>query len=57
MDTELQMAMRLASTYWPGTSLLEGAEQLLAEIYGPHEHIFECVIDGKKHCTRCWKQS
>jgi hypothetical protein len=53
MNAELKMAMRLAATSWPGTSILDGAMHILAEVYGPHEHIFEPDHDGKERCTRC----
>lgn len=53
MTSELRMAMTLAANSWPGTSVFDGAIVILAEIYGPHEHIFEPDQDGKTRCTRC----
>jgi hypothetical protein len=53
VNNELKMAMILAFYSYPGTSMVEGAESILAEIYGPHEHIFEPDHDGKISCTRC----
>jgi hypothetical protein len=50
--TELEMAMMVASKKWPGTSLVDGAMYVLAEIYGPHEHVGK----SDEKCTRCGKE-
>ena len=48
--TELERAMVVAIYSWPGTSIFEGANDVLRQIYAPHEH----VGDGLE-CHRCGK--
>lgn len=53
MNHELKLAMSLASHTCGGTSMVDGGLAILAEIYGPHECIFEVDREGRKSCTRC----
>jgi hypothetical protein len=43
--TELQMAMILAHTYWPGTSITEGAYELMRQVRETHPEQFRETDD------------
>lgn len=47
---EMQMAIMVAARTWRGTSLAEGAEAVLAQIYSPHAYQGEA-----KECSQCGK--
>ncbi len=49
---EMKMAMIVAARTWRGTSIVEGATHVLAQIYSPHEHVGR--VDEK--CTRCGQE-
>lgn len=47
---ELRRAMIVASGYWRGTSLTDGALHFLAQVYGPHPHQGDA-----EECSQCGK--
>jgi hypothetical protein len=49
--TEFKMAMALAAHTWPGTSMAEGAQHILAQVYSPHAH-----VGDQEKCTRCGQE-
>lgn len=46
------MAMAVAHRTWRGTSIVDGAEHVLARIYSQHEH----NAGPKEKCNRCGRQ-
>ena len=49
--TEWQMALQAALHFWRGTSLTDGAQNVLRQICGPHKH----VGTSAEPCSRCGK--
>ena len=47
---EMKKAMMVASLYWRGTSLADGALHFLAQVYSPHAYQGEA-----KECSQCGK--